>query len=110
MILCVECNEAVVPLKGCCPICATSLDRGDALALLLADYDRGLKGRTRTVTVEDDFGGYFKVVDQNADDALMCGFDTAEHANHWAIARGLMPVRSDADTLKILNLFQISEK
>lgn len=112
MNLCLRCRAVVEPVKGRCPSCAQRTNVGETLALLLQDYEHGLDRRTRlpiACTIEHDFGGYFKIVDPATGEALMCGLDTFDAAHSWALGRGLMPTRNDADTLKILNLFQISE-
>lgn len=95
-----------------CPKCNSSLRHAERLGDMLADYGRGLDRRTRSAqcVIEPDFGGYLKVVDPATGEAYMCGFDNEMHAFDWAISNGLLPTRSDDDTLKILNLFSLSEK
>lgn len=84
----------------------------DRLAKLIGDYGSGLDRRTRprTVSIVPDFAGYFKVVDADTGDALMCAFDTVECGFFWSILHGHMPVRSDADTIKFLKMMEVSER
>lgn len=111
--VCLSCLSTREPVRGRCPTCGDSSWRSESVQRNLSDYAKGLDRRTRaagslSVVTETD-GHYFAVLDSDGS-KLMCGFDSAEQAFAWCIHRGHMPVRTDDDVLKILNLMHLSEK
>lgn len=109
-MICLTCR---VDVKGArCPKCNSSLHHVERLTSLLSGLDRGLDQRTQMApcTIEEDYGGYYKVVDQLTNEAVMCGLDNQDCAFSWAMANGRLPVKNDQDVLKILNLISLSEK
>lgn len=112
--VCLSCMSQKEPVRQRCPDCGAKSYDSDGLQRNLEDYSRGLDRGTRyrnPVAIEPEtHGHYFAVVNTISREKLMCGFDSAEQAFAWCLLRGLMPVRKDADVLKILNLIDLSEK
>lgn len=103
--ICPACKSQIEALPGpFCPACG--IHANDTIRRNLKDYDKGLDSGTRLtdrVTIERESHGLFAVVDVATKEKKMCGFDTQQQAFLWCLLRGLLPVRSDAETQRTWN-------
>jgi hypothetical protein len=101
--VCIACKSRRESVAGRCPDCGACDYASRILQHNLEDYMRGLdKGMLpRSLCVEPDYGGYFRVVDCETGARLFCGLNTERDAEDWIRKHGHFVTRSEADVLRL---------